>query len=457
VSRRALLRLAALAGTAAAALAATAAPSLASGWLPHPADATWTYQWTDSRYNQIPTDEKVTVQDAKASTFTLAWTTADLNNPDGAPDSQGTVTFGETNGGVDVASWSSNPPPDAFPVLCAQASQCGNSLAGTWYAIIWGSRTPLLSEPLMKGATWSSTGGSANDVTSTSRYLGQEKITVPAFSAPVTAAKVRTEITQTGALGDPYGSGIRTVWWVWGIGPVKVSFAHAGGTGAPVTSAVLESTSLTPPPPPPDDDFFPFVQGKTATYRWTNARYLPQPVVEKVTTGAVSNGSAELSVASVSGPIKVQGTYGYTLRLDGLTGIWSTTSSASLAKLPPLGPSTLPPSKRRHFVTPFDLMDFGFNPIMPAYPQPGVTWSAASTGRDFQFYGVSGTSKVLGMQTVTVPAGTFRALAVQTTLRQPGFRFGSGTRTSWFAPGRGLVELVFHHDDGSTSRVELLK
>jgi hypothetical protein len=64
---------------------------------------------------------------------------------------------------------------------------------------------------------------------------------------------------------------------------------------------------------------------------------------------------------------------------------------------------------------------------------------------------------VLGIQTVHVPAGTFRALAVRSTLRQAGFPFGSGTRTSWFAPGRGLVKLVFQHGDGTVSDVELLK
>jgi hypothetical protein len=102
-------------------------------------------------------------------------------------------------------------------------------------------------------------------------------------------------------------------------------------------------------------------------------------------------------------------------------------------------------------------MNFGFNPILPAYPQAGDSWTAAGTGRDFQAYGVKGSSKVLGMQTVHVPAGTFQALAVQTQLTQPGFPFGSGVRTSWFAPGRGLVKLVFRHGDGSVSEVDLLK
>ena len=72
---------------------------------------------------------------------------------------------------------------------------------------------------------------------------------------------------------------------------------------------------------------------------------------------------------------------------------------------------------------------------------------------DFDVYGVTGTSRVVGVQRVTVPAGTFDALVVRSTLNQPGFPWGSGVRTSWFAPGKGLVKLVFQHGDGSVSNV----
>jgi hypothetical protein len=427
--------------------------------LPHPADATWTYEWTDTAYQEAPTKEQVTVKSTKGRSFTLAWTTEDesLDNSADAAASVGTVVFQETNTGLVNTDWSSNAPPAGFPVLCANASGCGNSLASTYYNIIWGSRAPLMWEPLLKGVAWTATGGAGNDVTSSSRYLGDEQVSVPAFASPVTAAKVRTEITQTGALGDPYGSGVRTVWWVWGVGPAKVVFAHSGGGKAPVTSAVLTATSLTPKPPPADEPYFPLVKGHKATYRWTNSRHLRQPAVSQVTTTSVANGSAQLSVASVSGPIKVEGIYGYTLRVDGLTSIFSTTRSASLAKLPPLGPKAQPADKRRRFVTPLDLMNFGFNPVLTAYPDAGESWDAATSGRDFQFYGVTGTTKVLGVQSVTVPAGSFRALAVQSKLTQAGFPFGSGTRTMWFAPGKGLVKLVFRHGDGSVSNVALLK
>src|SRR3954470_13285452 len=265
----------ALAAVAAALLTVLAAPALARAddqWLPHGKDATWTYQWTDSVYSTTPTKEKVTVKDVKANSFVLAWTTKDLDNPDDALSSEGLMAFQETSAGLINTDWQSTPPPTVFPILCASASKCGNSIASVLYQVIWGSRSPVLAEPLVTGATWSSTGGADSDVTSVSTYLGQEKVTVPAFQGPVTAAKVRTDITQAGAIGDPYGSGVRTVWWVYGVGPVKVVFRHAGGVGAPVTKAALLSPSLEPQEPPSDLDFFPLRAGIKGRFAWTNAR-----------------------------------------------------------------------------------------------------------------------------------------------------------------------------------------
>src|SRR5262249_10698394 len=210
------------------------------------------------------------------------------------------------------------------------------------------------------------TGGFQNDVASSSDYLGTAKVKVPAFRSPVQAARVRTDITQAGAIGDPYGSGVRTVWWVYGVGPVKVVFRHAGGVGAPVTNAVLVSTSLDPLPPPSDLDFFPLRPGLKGRFEWTNARHLKKPEVQSFKVDQATNGSGRISVASVSGPIKTRGAYFFTLRADGLSNLAGSSSGATLLKLPPLGPSALPVDKRRHFFTVFDLMDFGFNPVLPA-------------------------------------------------------------------------------------------
>jgi len=47
--------------------------------------------------------------------------------------------------------------------------------------------------------------------------------------------------------------------------------------------------------------------------------------------------------------------------------------------------------------------------------------------------------------------------ASEAKLKQTGFPFGSGTRTMWFEPKKGLVKLVFQHGDGSVSTVDRLR
>jgi hypothetical protein len=102
-------------------------------------------------------------------------------------------------------------------------------------------------------------------------------------------------------------------------------------------------------------------------------------------------------------------------------------------------------------------MIYGMNPILTAYPQPGENWAAKQPSRDFSVFGVTGSTAIVGIQRVKVPAGTFQALVLRSTMSQAGYPFGSGTRTSYFAPGKGLVKLVFRHGDKSTSTVALLK
>lgn len=436
---------------------AAPAPAAAASWLPHGSDATWTWEWTDTAYSPTPTKEQVTVKDQKGPAFTLQWTTKDQGNPPDVTDSLGVVSFQETTSGLVNTDWQSTPPPTAFPILCQQLSKCGNSVASALYLLIWGTRAPLLAEPLLRGTTWSASGGANGDVTSVSQYMGKEMVTVPAFPNGVMAAKVRTDVTQAGAIGDPYGSGVRTTWWVYGVGPVKIVFEHAGGVNAPVTTAQLDSTNQTAADLPPDADYFPLTQGLKHRYRWTNTKWMKKPSVQELTVSQTANASARVDAKHVSGPIRVAGSYGFALRADGVTNIWGATRSASLAKFPPLGPSFLPANRRRHFATPYDLMVYGMNPILADYPAPGQSWTAPASGRDYQIFGVTGTTRVVGFQKVTVPAGTFNALVVQSTLSQAGFPFGSGNRTEYFVDGKGLVKLVFRHGDHSTSTVELLK
>jgi hypothetical protein len=440
----------------AVALCAPAA-ARADEWYPDPANAQWQYLWSDSVYNPSGTVENVVVQQQQGPSFTLAWADPQdqppaagaTNIPCSTTSDVGTMSFQDTNSGLINTNWNSCPAPLNMPILCASPSPCANSLSSTLYQLIWGNRVPVLSEPLLQDTTWNATGGGDNTVESSSRYLGVQLVKVPAFPAGVSAAVVRTNIAQSGALGDPYGSGVRTTWWVYGVGPVRILFDHSGGDGAPVTTASLLSTNLEPMRPPPDADYFPLVQGTTNKYKWTNTKHLPQPEVESVTVSAIADRSARLSVQSVSGPIRVVAQYGFDSRVDGVTNLWGSSSVATLVKLPPLG-------HKRHLFTPIDLMVYGYNPVLPGYPQTGATWGSGNPA-DFQTFGVTGRTKIIGIRKVHVPAGTFSALEVQSTLTQRGYPFGSGVRTCWFAAGRGLVKLVFKHRDGSVSVVQLMK
>lgn len=438
---------------AAVPLLISAPPAAADDWFPHPADAQWQYAWTDSTYNPSGTIENVVVQKQQGASFTLAWAdSADQppsagSSPSCAPNSDlGIMAFQDSSAGLINTDWNSCPPPSDMPILCPNTANCANSLSSALYDVIWGNRVPVLSEPLLQGTTWTTTGGAQNEVSSTSQYLGLRAIKVPAFPKGVVAAVVRTNLALAGTPGDDYGSGVRTTWWVRGVGPVLITFDHVDGS---VTNALLLSTNLTPVQPFADPDYFPLRQGLSGTYRWTNTKYLRQPEVEKISVDAVANRTARISAKSVSGPIRVVGQYGFSLRLSGLRNIWGSTSAATIAKFPRLGHG-------RHFFTPIDLLTFGFNPLLPAYPIAGQTWTSGDA-RDLQVYGVTGGTKVIGIRAVHVPAGTFQALELQSTLNQRGYPYGSGIRTMWFAAGRGLVKLVFKHRDGSTSLVQLLK
>ena len=430
-----------------------ASPAMADDFLPHPANATWQYFWKDTTYNPSGTVENVIVQQQSGASFTLSW--ADASDQPPTANSSPTCPFGSDIGemsfqdsseGLLNTNWVSCPPPSNMPILCASTANCANSLSSTLFDVIWGNRVPVVSEPLLQNTSWNATGGASNEVSSTSQYVGMHVVKVPAFPNGITAAEVKTNLVLAGTPGDTYGSGIRTTWWVRGIGPVLVIFDHVDGS---VSTSSLLKTDLTPSPNPPDPDYFPLKLGLTGKYSWSNNKHMRKPEIEKISVAAVANRTARFAVSSVSGPMRVAGQYLFTLRLDGLRNTLATASAASLVKFPPLGHG-------RHFFTPIDMMVFGFNPLLPAYPQTGQTWTSGNAV-DLERFGVTGTTKIIGVRKVQVPAGTFQALEVQSNLTQKGYRFGSGVRTMWFASGRGLVKLVFQHRDGSTSVIQLLK
>jgi hypothetical protein len=421
----------------------------ATQWLPRSDGAEWAYTWSDSAYAPVPRTEHYALTQRDDRDFRLTW--SDVGVPADQEPIGGWMDFRASDAGLLNLDYQATPAPKRFPLLCPTVVLCGNSISGSLFLTIWGSRSPVIAEPLVRGAVWDSLGGAGNDVIANNRYLGHEIIKVPAFPAPVITAKIRSVITQTGALGDPYGSGVRTVWWVYGVGPVQIRFEHNGGE---TTTSQLVGTTLVPRPLPSDLDLMPLQTGVVGRFRWRNDRHMKKWSTQRFEIRGVSNHTARFDVRDVSGPIKVRASYVFTSRLGGLMNVSTVYQSvATRSRLPKLGPRDGAEGRRR-YVTAFDLMSYGFNPVVPAYATAGQTWEPAVGTRDFEINGVTGTSRVLGTRTVKVPAGRYRAVGVRSTLRQTGHRFGSGSRTSYFAPGVGLVKLTFRHADGSTSTVE---
>ena len=89
--------------------------------------------------------------------------------------------------------------------------------------------------------------------------------------------------------------------------------------------------------------------------------------------------------------------------------------------------------------------------LFPASFEVGDTWS----GYGSEVY--SGTTTVVtNTATVLVNGRSYaNCLQLRTVISGP-HPFGAGTRDAWFAPGVGLVKLVYNHDDGSVTRAELL-
>jgi hypothetical protein len=421
----------------------------AAQWLPRSDGAEWIYAWSNSEYSQTPRRERYFLSARTGRAFRIHWNEIDLRAYD--TPSAGFADFKTTDAGLVNTNYQSTQPPPQFPLLCATANQCGNSLIGTYFTLFWGTRSPVLAEPLVRGTSWNSQGGANNDVAARNRYVGRETIVVPAFPAGIRTAKIESDVSQAGALGDPFGSGLRTVWWAYGIGPVKIVFRHTSGE---TTQSELQSTTLAPRALPSDENLLPLTTGGRATFRWRNSKHMRAWSRQRFTVANVVSNTARVEVEDLSGPIGVDGTYVFSSRLGGVTGLSRTFRSASTpGGFPDLGPRR-GPNGRWRFVTPYDLMVYGFNPIVPAYATRRESWRSSIDSRDWRVFGVTGVSKVLGRARVRTPAGKFRALAVRSTLRQKGSRFGSGSRTSYFAPGRGLVKLVFRHDDGSVSTVE---
>ncbi len=181
------------------------------------------------------------------------------------------------------------------------------------YLLIWGTRSPVLAEPLLTGTRWNTVGGAANDVASRNRYEGREKVTVPAF--PAGGRRGVESVTQTGALGDPFGSGRARS---GGCAASVRCGSRSGTPAARLSEAVLRATTLTPKPLPPDSICFRSTAATPRRSAGATTATSSSGRRSALTVAEVVNNTARVDVKQVSGPITVAGSYAFSTRLDGV-------------------------------------------------------------------------------------------------------------------------------------------
>ena len=186
--------------------------------------------------------------------------------------------------------------------------------------MFWGTRSPVLAEPLVQGARWSAVGGADNDVASVNRYLGQRAGRRARVPGGRRDGAVESDVTHAGALGDPFGSGLRTVWWAYGIGPVKIVFQHSGGE---TSLSELQSTNARPAPAAARRQRAAVHRGQRATFRWRNNRHMRRWSRQRFKVAGVLNNTARVDVRLGHGPLDVSGSYVFASRLSGVRNLVS--------------------------------------------------------------------------------------------------------------------------------------
>ena len=298
---------------------------------------------TNTVYNPTPTNENGHGQGAPSGhAFTLAWTTKDRGTRRTRLEHRHGLAPGDEPRRRRITDWSPPPPPANFPILCASTDSCGEQpRSSTLLQHHLGQPRPGPRRAAHRGATWTATGGATNDVAATSTYVGHgEGDGARRSRAPSLRAKVAASITQAGALGDPYGSGVRTIWWVYGVGPVKIEFQHAGGSSAPVTTSVLQTTNLKAKPLPPRPDYFPLEKGRKGDVQ-LDEREAPEEAAGREVRRRPGRERlrALQRQAACPGRSAAPAPTASRTRPDGVTSIsGDRRRRPSLAKFPPLGP-----------------------------------------------------------------------------------------------------------------------
>ena len=190
-------------------------------------------------------------------------------------------------------NYQSMTPPLQFPPLCAAAAQCGNSLAGSYFLAIWGAarrRWSSRSSPLDVRAARATRSWAPIATAAAQRVAG------PVHPAGIEAAKVESVVTQTGALGDPFGRACAP------SGGLTASVPCGSSSGTPVAARAWPSSRARRRPGPAERPLHvPLAQGVRATFRWRNDKHMRRWSVQRARVVRTLNNSSRVEVRDLSG------------------------------------------------------------------------------------------------------------------------------------------------------------
>jgi hypothetical protein len=209
-------------------------------------------------------------------------------------------------------------------------------------------------------------------------------------------------------------------------------------------------------------DYFPLEVGNSWTYEWSNTIYHPTIITEILSVVSVEllgygDGSrSEIAALWYLGDTeRARGEFFIDRAFDALT--WAGYGSSGSA-----GPLPIPLYMVLYYTGP---MPGKFLPIPlnlgDAWTTSGVAPGSGTLGAP-EYLSYETSSEALRYESVSVPAGTFNCILVETVITalngsDSSRNYLSGTRYMWFAEGVGLVKLTYHHNDGSVTEAELIE
>jgi len=185
--------------------------------------------------------------------------------------------------------------------------------------------------------------------------------------------------------------------------------------------------------------YLPLQIGTGWTYAWSNDTHHSDPITETIRVSRQDED--QYTLAARTG--QTHGQFWISGQADGIAWAGFSTHSGSASGFP------VPMYMLMHYAyVPYDFLR---QPL-----QVGQTWVGyGQTEASLPVH--EGRSTVISdSETVAVTAGTFTdALHVRTVISGTN-QYLSGDRHIWFAPGVGLLRLIYNHDDGSVTTAELV-